>query len=81
MTEIRNPFEMAEKECSSFRVDFTIIQKKINRGDLSKRCTAIDLTIISDDIMNKCEREVLEHHMGATNHKAIITKIQEKNKL
>ena len=46
--------------------------------DLSKRCTAIDLTIISEDIMNKCEREVLEHHMGATNHKTIITKIQEK---
>ena len=27
---------MAEKECSSFRVDFTIIQKKINRGDIVK---------------------------------------------
>ena len=28
--------------------------------------------------MNKCERS-LKHHMGATNHKPIIKKIQEKN--
>ena len=39
--------------------------------DPNKRATAIYLTIISEDIMNKCEREVLEHHMGATNHKTI----------
>lgn len=44
--------------------------------DSNKQKTAIDLTIVSEDIMTKSHREVLDHHMGATNHKTIITFIE-----
>jgi len=52
-------------------------EKTLIPTDRSKRETAVDLTIISEDIIDKCQRTVTEHHMGATNHKTIITKINE----
>uniref|UniRef100_A0AAG5DGU8 Reverse transcriptase domain-containing protein n=1 Tax=Anopheles atroparvus TaxID=41427 RepID=A0AAG5DGU8_ANOAO len=43
--------------------------------DKNKNPTAIDLTIISQEIMEKSSRQVLEQHIGATNHKTILTTI------
>ena len=42
----------------------------------NKRATTIDLTIITENLIDKFKREVLEHHMGATHHRTIIATIQ-----
>ena len=50
------------------------------RTDTKRQKTAIDFTMVSEDIMIKTKCNVLDHHMGATNHRTFITNIQLQNR-
>lgn len=60
--------------------NFVLLHKKeitFIPTDRNKRSTAIGLTLVTEKLIGKSNRKVLEHYLGATNHKTIITTIQE----